>query len=100
MGAIVSLGGCTASFVSPEGLIVTNHHCAFGAIQLNSTPQRNLIETGFSAATLADEVSAGPSARVYVTESIRDVTAEIDAKLAAAMDDRARHDAIDAQKKA
>ena len=47
MNAVVSLGGCTASFVSPEGLVVTNHHCAMGAIQLNSTPQDNLIENGF-----------------------------------------------------
>lgn len=41
MGAVVSLGGCTASFVSPQGLVVTNHHCAYGAIQLNSTPEKN-----------------------------------------------------------
>jgi hypothetical protein len=99
MGAIVSLGGCTASFVSPQGLVVTNHHCAYGAIQLNSTPEKNYLETGFNAATLADEVTAGPSARVYVTEAIRDVTAEIDAKLSPDMDDRARFDAIDGAKK-
>ena len=37
LGAVISLGGCTASFVSPDGLIVTNHHCAFGSIQQNST---------------------------------------------------------------
>ena len=43
MGAIVSLGGCTASFVSPEGLIATNHHCVHGPLQYNSTPQRNLL---------------------------------------------------------
>ena len=36
MGAIVSLGGCSAAFVSPQGLIMTNHHCVFGALQYNS----------------------------------------------------------------
>ena len=51
MGAVVALGGCTASFVSPEGLVVTNHHCAYGAIQLNSTPEKNLMKDGFNAAT-------------------------------------------------
>ncbi|MFN3311131.1 MAG: S46 family peptidase, partial [Thermomonas sp.] len=49
MGAVVSLGGCTASFVSPNGLVATNHHCAYGAIQLNSTPEKNLIRDGFNA---------------------------------------------------
>src|SRR5512138_2229233 len=49
MAAVISLGGCTASFVSPDGLAITNHHCAMGAIQFNSTPQRNLIHDGFLA---------------------------------------------------
>ena len=40
LAAIVSLGGCSASFVSAEGLIITNHHCVQGALQRNSTPQR------------------------------------------------------------
>src|SRR6185436_400777 len=56
MGAVVSLGGCTASFVSPEGLIVTNHHCAFGSIQHNSTPERDLIAGGFLARTREEEL--------------------------------------------
>ena len=60
MGAVVSLGGCTASFVSPQGLVVTNHHCAYGAIQLNSTPEKNLMRDGFNAATPADEISRRP----------------------------------------
>src|SRR5688572_24926093 len=81
MNAIVSLGGCTASFVSPQGLAVTNHHCAYGAIQLNSSTEKNYLVTGFSAATLADEVTAGPSARIFVTEAITDVTGQVDAKL-------------------
>jgi Peptidase S46 len=37
MSAIVSLDGCSASFVSPQGLIVTSHHCAYDSIQRNST---------------------------------------------------------------
>ena len=84
LGAVVSLGGCTASFVSPQGLVVTNHHCAYGAIQLNSTPERNLIETGFNAATPGDELSAGPNARVYVLDEITDVTAQVRQAIAAA----------------
>ncbi|MEJ1096759.1 MULTISPECIES: S46 family peptidase [unclassified Pseudoxanthomonas] len=87
MGAVVALGGCTASFVSPQGLVVTNHHCAYGAIQLNSTPEKNLIKNGFNAPTLADEVSAGPNARVYVLDSIKDVTTDAKAVIASAGDD-------------
>ncbi len=95
MGAVVSLGGCTASFVSPQGLVVTNHHCAYGAIQLNSTPENNLIETGFNAATPADELSAGPNARVYVLDSIQDVTDQVDAAIAAAPDALGRAHALE-----
>jgi hypothetical protein len=94
MSAVVSLGGCTASFVSPQGLVVTNHHCAMGAIQLNSTPERNLIRDGFNAPTMADEPSAGPAARVWVTTGFDDVT---DRVLAAARGKtgRAYFDAVD-----
>ncbi|KAB7772738.1 dipeptidyl-peptidase 7 [Xanthomonas sp. LMG 12462] len=87
MGAVVSLGGCTASFVSPQGLVVTNHHCAYGAIQLNSTPQKNLIRDGFSAASQGAELSAGPNARIYVLDRITDVTAQAKAAMAAAGND-------------
>ena len=77
LGAIVSLGGCTASFVSPEGLVVTNHHCVQGALQHNSTPEENLVENGFLAKTRADERSAGPAQRVFVAQAFRDVTKEM-----------------------
>ncbi|MCL4819880.1 MAG: S46 family peptidase [Vicinamibacteria bacterium] len=81
MGAVVSLGGCTASFVSDEGLIVTNHHCVQGALQYNSTPERNLMIDGFLAKTREEELPVGPGSRVYVTTSVTDVTAEIRGKL-------------------
>lgn len=61
MGAIVSLGGCTASFVSPDGLIVTNHHCITGGLQFNSTPQRNLLKDGYLAKTRDAELPTAPA---------------------------------------
>ncbi len=99
MGAVVSLGGCTASFVSPQGLVVTNHHCAYGGLQLNSTPEKNLIEAGFNAATMADEISSGPNARIYVLDSIEDVTAQAKAAIAAAPDAAGRTAALEALEK-
>ncbi len=87
MGAVVSLGGCTASFVSPQGLVATNHHCAYGAIQLNSTAEKNLIRDGFNAGATSNELSAGPNARVYVLDSITDVTEQAKAAMASAGND-------------
>ena len=99
MGAVVSLGGCTASFVSPQGLVVTNHHCAYGGLQLNSTPEKNLIETGFNAATMADEISSGPNARIYALDSIQDVTAQAKAAIAKATDAAGRAAALESLEK-
>ncbi|WP_028772052.1 S46 family peptidase [Shewanella waksmanii] len=77
MNAVISLGGCTASFVSPKGLVVTNHHCAYGSIQYNSTPENNLLKDGFLAKSFADELPATPGSRIYVTESVVDVTDKV-----------------------
>ena len=95
MAAVVSLGGCTASFVSPQGLVVTNHHCAYGAIQLNSTPEKNLMRDGFNAATQAQEVSAGPNARIYALDTIQDVTKQVQDAVAAAPDALGRTQALE-----
>ena len=81
MNAVISLGGCTASFVSPKGLVVTNHHCAYGSIQYNSTPEKNLLQDGFLAKTFADELPAAPGSRVYVTEEVTNVTERVNAGL-------------------
>jgi hypothetical protein len=77
MGAIVSTGGCSASFVSPEGLIATNHHCVHAALAYNSTPQNDIVRNGFLAKTRAEEIQAAPDARIYVTTGIEDVTKQI-----------------------
>jgi hypothetical protein len=95
MGAIVSLGGCTASFVSPDGLIVTNHHCVTGGLQFNSTPQRNLLTDGFLAKTREEELSNGPGSRVFVTTSVKEVTAAIAGNIGVNANDRQRSDTIE-----
>ncbi len=100
MGAILSLGGCSASFVSPEGLIATNHHCAYGTIQFNSTEDRNLLEDGFLAAMPAEELAASPGSRAYVTLAVSDVTDRIEAAIPAGARGGARFAAVeDAEKK-
>ncbi|MDX5406236.1 MAG: S46 family peptidase [Chromatiaceae bacterium] len=100
MSAIVSLGYCSASFVSPKGLVVTNHHCAYNAIQNNSTKDNNLIEKGFLAKTLGEELSAGAQERLYITEAVTDVTAEVSGNLASDLTGAERYEAIEANRKA
>lgn len=99
MGAIVSLGGCSASFVSPDGLMVTNHHCVQGALQYNSTPQRNLIEDGFLARTREEELWNGPGSRVFVTVSVREVTDLVTGNMPKKVTPRKRYDIIEGRLK-
>jgi Peptidase S46 len=97
MNAVVGLGFCTASFVSPQGLVVTNHHCAYGTIQFNSKPERNLLKDGFLAKNISEELPGEPTLRVYVTESMTDVSAKIRNGLPKG--GKAAYDAIDARQK-
>jgi hypothetical protein len=99
LSAVVSLGGCTASFVSDQGLVVTNHHCVQGALQLNSTPESNLVENGFLAKTPAEEKNAGPTARVYVAQKMTDVTASMRDGLDAIADAGTRYAEVEKREK-
>ncbi|RVU35616.1 S46 family peptidase [Rheinheimera riviphila] len=99
MNAIVSLGYCSASFVSAEGLVITNHHCGYGAIQQNSSTERNLMAQGFLAKTKAEELPAGPQERLYITEQVLDVTAKVSGGLAADLAPLARYQAIENNRK-
>lgn len=99
LGAVVSLGGCSASFVSPEGLIVTNHHCVTGALGYNSTPEQNLLKNGYLAKTRSDEKWNGPTARVYVTEAFNDVTDFVRDGLDQIPDDKKRFETIEGREK-
>ncbi len=71
-------GGCSASFVSPQGLIMTNHHCVrdqIAAVQ----GERDLVRDGFAAAGLEDEIPL-PGLTVQQMIQARDVTAEVNAE--------------------
>lgn len=89
LAAVVNLNGCTASFVSAEGLVITNHHCATGALQFNAREGADVYETGHTAKGAGDELWAGPAARLRVTLSEEDVTDRFTAALRRVDDDLA-----------
>ena len=67
--AIVQFNGsCTASIISPEGLVITNHHCGYGSIADLSTAQHNYLRDGYWAKTKADEL---PPKRLFVRFFVR-----------------------------
>jgi len=100
MGAVISLGGCSASFVSKTGLVVTNHHCARGSIQFNSTAEKNYLDDGFLANAFEEELPAAPGSRVFVTVAVEDVTQKITIGLTGNMSGRERYQVIDDARKA
>ena len=100
MGAIVSLGGCSASFVSDKGLAVTNHHCARGSVQYNSTPENNYLKDGFLAKEIGEELPAAPGTRMFVTVDFSDVTDNVIGGISDDVQGRERYDLIEANRKA
>lgn len=95
-GAIIQLGGGTGSFVSFDGLILTNHHVAFGALQRSSTVNSNYIQEGFLARTKAVEIHArGYNALVEL--GVKDVTKEVLKSVKDGMSDFERYNAIEMQ---
>lgn len=74
--ALVRVGGCSGSFVSEDGLIITNHHCAFSAVQLASTPEKDYLTNGFIAPTKEHEIEA-KGLPIRITESYEDVSKEV-----------------------
>ncbi len=99
--AAVKIEGCTAGFLTAEGLMITNHHCAYGIAQQHSTPENDLITNGFLARGRAEEL-AGGGVRATILHRTTDVTAEVEAAVsagAAGADDLARYRAIERKKK-
>lgn len=75
-GAVRINSGGSASFVSPDGLIITNHHVAYKHLAALSTAERDLVKNGFYAARREDELKI-PHLEINVLDSITDVTAHI-----------------------
>lgn len=74
MDAVVLFdGGCTGEVVSPQGLVLTNHHCGYDRIQAHSSVDHNYLRDGFYAPTLSDELP-NPGMNVIFTEEIIDLT--------------------------
>lgn len=100
MNAIASLGGCSAAFLSPQGLVATNHHCVYGSIQYNSKPGQDYLTDGFLAADFAGELPAAPGTRIYVIEDLRDVTRDMNKGVTTRLTGAARYEKMEANRKA
>ncbi len=95
----VQLPGCSGSFISSEGLLITNHHCVVGILQEHSTPQANLVKDGYLAKTREDEKPA-KAFRLQVPRRFVDVTKEVLAAVPEGADDLTRFKAVEAKQKA
>jgi hypothetical protein len=73
--------GCSASVVSPDGLVLTNHHCILDCVQALSIPQQDYVKSGFIAATRREERIC-PGLQAEILTSISDVTDRINAAVA------------------
>jgi len=98
MSAVVDLGGGTASFVSDKGLLFTNHHVAYSALQKASDPEHNYLHDGFLAKTTAEEIQA-PGTTAGVLLNYLEVTDQILAALKEGMSPLERYNVIDLAKK-
>ena len=90
--AIVIFGrGCTGEVISEKGLVLTNHHCGYGAIQQHSTPEKDYLKDGFWAMSMNEEIPT-PGLSVTFLVKIEDVTEEVLSILTNEMDEVARED--------
>jgi len=97
--AIVSMGGfCTGEIISDQGLMLTNHHCGYGAIQQFSTPANNILRNGFWAKTKSDE-KAVPGLFVTFLVRMEDVSKKINTALAQITNKKERADKLASMKK-
>jgi hypothetical protein len=84
VNAMVRLGGCTGSFISNTGLIITNHHCVFSQVAAASSSKNNYLENGFYADEWSKEIKTTLPCKI--TESYEDVSARVLVGISADMD--------------
>ncbi len=94
LSAVVKIGGGTGAFVSADGLLLTNHHVAYGVIQYNTKAGTNLIDEGFVSHARSEELPSNPDFRVLVTTAFDNVTDQVLAG-AKGKTGRAYYDAVD-----
>ncbi|MBN2424873.1 MAG: S46 family peptidase [Calditrichaceae bacterium] len=94
VNTIVNLGGATAELVSPDGLLLTNHHVAFGAVQRASTQGIDYITNGFLAKSKEEEIPA-PGYIARIIQRIEDVTDQVLADIDPAVDPVEKEKAIE-----
>lgn len=87
-------GGCTGELISDEGLLITNHHCGYGAIQRHSTMEHNYLEDGFWAGNKEEELS-NPGLTATFLVRIEDVTDRVLEHVDDNMSEMERQQAID-----
>ncbi|HPB59257.1 MAG TPA: S46 family peptidase, partial [Candidatus Saccharicenans sp.] len=94
MSAVVNLGGGTGEFVSREGLILTNHHVAFGAVQRAASKENDYITYGFLARNRSEEIPAqGYTADILL--GYEEVTARVLARVKPKMTPAQKYEAIE-----
>jgi hypothetical protein len=93
--AIVAMGGgfCTGEIISDQGLLLTNHHCAYGNLQSFSSVENDILKNGFWAANFKEEIPV-PDLFVTALQRIDDVTREVLAEVTDDMDELTRSQTI------
>src|SRR5690349_6996053 len=94
LAATISTGGCSAAWISADGLFINNHHCLFGVLQEHATPQNDIIEKGYLARTREAELR-GKTSRITMPRRFTDVTTEVLSAVPAKATDAERHRLIE-----
>jgi hypothetical protein len=97
INGVVRIGGCTGSFVSEEGLILTNHHCVFGSLKQFATPENDYLNQGFLARERSAELPVN-GLTIKILQSYRDVSSEMQAAIEGVDDPEEQEERLEARR--